>query len=226
MPAKFDNLDSAKGLGELNKHLADQSYIEGYTPSSADFETFNAIKTAPSSSNQHVARWWKHINSFPESERKNWSSSSSTQETKASQQTPAKKEEDDFDLFGEEDPEEEARREAEIERRAKEQAEKKEKERQASGKAKAVLKSAVVLDVKPWEAETDMQKLEELVRTVAMEGLEWKASKLVEIGYGIRKLQISCHIVDEIVSMDDIQEQIQAFEEFVQSTDVVNFTKL
>lgn len=59
-----------------------------------------------------------------------------------------------------------------------------------------------------------------------MEGLEWKASKLVPIGYGIKKLQISCHIVDELVSVDDIQEQIQAFEDYVQSTDVVTFTKL
>jgi len=215
MPSKFENLDSAKGLGELNKYLADNSYIGGYMPSSSDVETFAAIKSTPDSKNQNVARWWKHINSFPESERNSWgaisSVSSSTEESKS---TLAKKDEEDFDLFGDEDPEEEARREAEIERRAKEQLEKKEKEREASGKAKPVLKSAVVIDVKPWEAETDMKKVEELVRTVAMEGLEWKASKLVEIGYGIRKLQISCHIIDELVSVDDIQEQIQAFEEY------------
>jgi len=223
MPAKFENLDSAKGLGELNKHFSDKSYVEGYTPTSADLETFHALKVVPDSKNPHAARWWRHINSFPEDERKSWPSSGSApvEETKA-----APKAEDDFDLFGEEDPEEEARREAEIEKRAKEQAEKKEKERVASGKAKAVLKSAVVIDVKPWESDTDLKKMEELVREIAMEGLEWKASKLVEVAYGVRKLQISCHIVDELVSVDDIQEQIQGFEEYVQSTDVVTFTKL
>jgi len=32
-------------------------------------------------------------------------------------------------------------------------------------------KSSVLLDVKPWDDETDMQKLEEAVRSVKMEGL-------------------------------------------------------
>lgn len=122
-----------------------------------------------------------------------------------------------------------------------------------------IAKSVVTLDVKPWEAETGMQmrisflylmkniilifidlaKMEELVRGVSMDGLEWKAcklfyfffliinlAKLVAIGYGVRKLQIMAHIEDEKVSVDDIQEKIAEFEEYVQSTDVVNFSKL
>lgn len=36
-------------------------------------------------------------------------------------------------------------------------------------------KSSVLLDVKPWDDETDMQKLEEAVRSVQMEGLTWGA---------------------------------------------------
>lgn len=36
-------------------------------------------------------------------------------------------------------------------------------------------KSSVLLDVKPWDDETDMAKLEEAVRSVAMEGLTWGA---------------------------------------------------
>ena len=36
-----------------------------------------------------------------------------------------------------------------------------------------------------------MQKLEESVRSIQQEGLVWGASKLVPIGYGIRKLQIT-----------------------------------
>lgn len=36
-------------------------------------------------------------------------------------------------------------------------------------------KSSVLLDVKPWDDETDMQKLEEAVRSVKMEGLLWGA---------------------------------------------------
>lgn len=36
-------------------------------------------------------------------------------------------------------------------------------------------KSSVLLDVKPWDDETDMKKLEEAVRSVQMEGLHWGA---------------------------------------------------
>jgi elongation factor 1-beta len=36
-----------------------------------------------------------------------------------------------------------------------------------------------------------MKALEDSVRSIEMEGLVWGASKLVPIGYGIRKLQIT-----------------------------------
>lgn len=36
-------------------------------------------------------------------------------------------------------------------------------------------KSSVLLDIKPWDDETDMKKLEEAVRAVQMEGLLWGA---------------------------------------------------
>lgn len=39
-------------------------------------------------------------------------------------------------------------------------------------------KSSVLLDVKPWDDETDMKKLEEAVRSVHMEGLFWGACML------------------------------------------------
>jgi len=97
--------------------------------------------------------------------------------------------------------------------------------KKAAGKV-AVMKSLVVIDVKPWDDTTDMKLMEEKVRSIVMEGLEWKASKLVAVGFGIKKLQISCHVVDEIVSVDDVQEKIQEFEDLVQSTDISSFSKL
>lgn len=36
-------------------------------------------------------------------------------------------------------------------------------------------KSSVLMDIKPWDDETDMKKLEEAVRSVQMEGLLWGA---------------------------------------------------
>ena len=216
---KFEGLDTPKGLGELNKHLTDRSYVEGYTPSSADVEVFSQVNAAPDSSkNPHAARWWNHIASFSEQERKSWAAAVvSASETKAA---PAS-DENDIDLFGE-DSAADDEWEKEVQRRADEHAAKK----KAAGKGPGVLKSAIIIDVKPWDDTTDLAELEKLVRAIEMEGLEWKASKLVAIGYGIKKLQISCHVEDDKASVDDIQEKIAAFEDYVQSTDISSFTKL
>jgi elongation factor 1-beta len=44
-----------------------------------------------------------------------------------------------------------------------------------------------------------MKALEESVRSVEMQGLVWGASKLVPIGYGIRKLQITLVVGSSLV---------------------------
>lgn len=49
----------------------------------------------------------------------------------------------------------------------------------------------MTLDVKPWDDETDMAALEAAVRSIEQDGLLWGASKLVPIGYGIKKLQMT-----------------------------------
>lgn len=41
------------------------------------------------------------------------------------------------------------------------------------------------------------------------------SAKLVPLAYGIRKLQISCVVEDDKVSVDDLQEQIEALEDYV-----------
>jgi translation elongation factor EF-1beta len=65
-----------------------------------------------------------------------------------------------------------------------------------------------------------MKKLEEAVRSVEQPGLLWGSSKLVAVGYGVSKLQITLVIEDDLVSLDELQEKIAEFEDFVQSTDV------
>jgi translation elongation factor EF-1beta len=71
-----------------------------------------------------------------------------------------------------------------------------------------------------------MKDLETQVRTIVMDGLVWGASKLVPVGYGIKKLQIICVVEDEKVSIEQLQEEIQAFEDFVQSVDIAAFNKI
>lgn len=147
---------------------------------------------------------------------------------------PAKKEEeeeedDDFDLFGSDDDEE---AEKIKEQRLKEYAEKKAK------KPALIAKSSILLDVKPvrcfqdptwnrrmfkhcfmvcfqWDDETDMARLEECVRSVQADGLLWGTSKLVPVGYGIKKLQIACVVEDEKVGTDMLEEEITKFEDYV-----------
>ncbi len=90
----------------------------------------------------------------------------------------------------------------------------------AAGKDAPVAKSVVTLQVKPWDDETDMAALEESVRSIHKDGLVWGASKLVPIGYGIKMLQVNLVIEDEKISLDELQEEIAEFEDYVQSTDV------
>jgi elongation factor 1-beta len=73
---------------------------------------------------------------------------------------------------------------------------------------------------------TDMKALEASVRSIEKDGLVWGASKLVPVGFGIKKLQINLVIEDEKVSLDELQEQIDEFEDYVQSSDVAAMQKL
>ncbi|XP_027199221.2 elongation factor 1-delta-like isoform X1 [Dermatophagoides pteronyssinus] len=124
---------------------------------------------------------------------------------------------DDVDLFGSDDDE------------AADELRQKRLDEYAAKKAKkpaAVAKSSVVLDIKPWDDETDMKEMERLVRTVKMDGLVWGASKLVPLAYGIKKLQIVCVIEDEKVSVEELGEKLAEFEDHVQSVDVAAFNKI
>uniref|UniRef100_A0A3B1JCB2 Eukaryotic translation elongation factor 1 delta a (guanine nucleotide exchange protein) n=1 Tax=Astyanax mexicanus TaxID=7994 RepID=A0A3B1JCB2_ASTMX len=116
-------------------------------------------------------------------------------------------EDDDIDLFGSDEEDEEAERIKA--QRVQEYAARK------SAKPVLIAKSSILLDVKPWDDETDMAKLEECVRSVQADGLLWGASKLVPVGYGIKKLQINCVVEDDKVGTDMLEEEITKFEDFV-----------
>merc|ERR1712002_1079273 len=130
--------------------------------------------------------------------------------------------EDDFELFGSDDEEEE---ETEEEKAKKEELLKKYHEKK-SKKPALIAKSNIILDVKPWDDETDMVEVERLVRTIEMDGLLWGNSKLVPMAYGIKKLQISCVVEDDKVGSDILDEKICAFEDHVQSVDIAAFNKI
>jgi elongation factor 1-beta len=67
-----------------------------------------------------------------------------------------------------------------------------------------------------------MAALEASVRGIEKDGLVWGGSKLVPVGFGIKKLQINLVVEDEKVSTVELQEEIEEFEDYVQSSDVVS----
>lgn len=89
-----------------------------------------------------------------------------------------------------------------------------------------IAKTSVLFDVKPWDDETNMDEMLANVKSVEMEGLVWGANKLVPIGYGINKLQVMCVVEDEKVSVDELMEKIEAFEDYVQSVDIAAMNKI
>jgi len=100
----------------------------------------------------------------------------------------------------------------------------------AAGKDKKkaiVAKSLIVWEVKPWGVETDLDELAKQILAIQIEGLEWKTEyKKEPICYGVFKIVIGAVVEDEKVSTDDVQEKIEALEEFVQSVDILSFNKL
>ncbi|KAI6002234.1 hypothetical protein F5J12DRAFT_894313 [Pisolithus orientalis] len=208
-------------LEALEGHLVTRSYIEGYAPSQADVHVFKLVTEPIDSKYPHIKRWFTHIRSYvaehdtlPGTSNAGQAFVQAAVGSTAEPEAAEGEEEEDIDLFGSGDEEEDAEAERlKAERVAAYNARK-------ANKPKTVAKSVVTLEVKPWDDETDMKALEDSVRSISMEGLVWGASKLVAIGYGIKKLQITLVVEDELISLDELQEKIAEFDDYVQSTDV------
>jgi len=199
-----------------------------YGPSQADVKTFQAIKTPPAPEKYpHAYRWYKHIASYesefsslPDDPSKPYTAYGPEQSelpvNPAKAPAAAEDDDDEVDLFGSDDEEEDAEAARIREERLAEYAAKK------AGKTKPAAKSIVTLDVKPWDDETDMKELENSVRSIEKDGLVWGGSQLIAIGFGIKKLQINMVIEDDKISLDELQEEIAEFEDYVQSSDIVS----
>jgi len=227
---EFGDVKSASGLEALDRHLADKSYIEGYVPTQADVVVFKAL-TGPPNATVNALRWYRHISSFGAESAAFPAAGVNTAKlvggaTAASAPArPAKKveeeeeDEDDFDMFGSDDEvDEEA--EAEKQRRLAAYAEKKAK------KPALIAKSNVILDVKPWDDETDLAAMETEIRKIETEGLLWGKADKKPVAFGVFKLVICAVVEDDKVSVDWLEEQITNLEDYVQSVDVAAFQKI
>ena len=59
-------------------------------------------------------------------------------------------------------------------------------------------------------------KLEGCVRSMQADGLFWGSSRLDSVGYGLIKLPIQCVVEDNKLGTEVLEEQITAFEDYLQ----------
>ncbi|KAJ2383024.1 Translation elongation factor 1 beta [Coemansia sp. RSA 2559] len=182
----------------------------------ADIELFKSLSDAPNAKAlPHLARWYKNIASNADS--------ISAKPAAAPASKEEEEDEDDIDLFGSDDEEVDE----ELERQKAQRLEEYRAKKAAKGPG-PLAKSMVTYDIKPWEAETDLAEVEELVKGITLDGLTWaKKGIQVPIGYGIKKLQINATVVDDKVSTEDLKDKIEEdFADYVQSVDIAAFMKL
>ncbi|KAG7748981.1 hypothetical protein KL912_002043 [Ogataea haglerorum] len=207
----FSDFSKIETVAELNKFLADKSYIEGTSATQADVAAYKAFQSAY----PDFSRWFNHIASFVE----DFDSLPAVKAPAAA--APAAEDDDDVDLFGSDDDEVDEEAEKLKQQRLAEYAAKK-----AAKGPKPASKSIVTIDVKPWDDETDLDALLASVKGIEKDGLTWGGFQWVPVGFGIKKLQINCVVEDEKVSIDELQAQIEEFDDYVQSTDIAAMQKL
>jgi elongation factor 1-beta len=82
-------------------------------------------------------------------------------------------------------------------------------------------KVAVVLKVMPEEAETDLDTLEEKVRsTVDVDDLQTE-----DVAFGLKALKVSTVVDDEEMGMEGAKESLEEIED-VQSVEIESFNKI
>lgn len=94
-------------------------------------------------------------------------------------------------------------------------------------KKKRVEKTSILWEVKPADDEVDLAEIERRIRGIEMEGLVWGMEfKREPVAFGIFKLVVQAIVEDDKVGADDIEEQIQSWEDIVSSIDQLGMQKI
>ena len=224
-------------LVELEKSLANNLFLKGAHPSQEDATTFAKFEEAKCVPDQDkypsVWAWYSLMVLFEDEVIKSWKPAEKPQakgkgnKGKGKDKKGKKKEEkeekeekggdDDMDLFGEE---------TEEEKKAKEEMKKKNKDKKKE-KKKPIDKSHVIIEVKGYEKEQDLEALaKKIISTIKRDGLQWNTGyKLEEVAFGIKKLVIAFLAEDEKVSVQEIVDELESWNDEIQSVDVVSFNK-
>jgi translation elongation factor EF-1beta len=219
-------------------------FIGGTSPNAQDAFTYEAFSgNAPCAIKYPgIAGWfylihyfdrvresWKEIQEKDKAVKKGGEKTEKPKEKKEEKEVkeeskPEKKEEDIFEVDEEEDPEKAKARQA----RMKAALEKKKQKDATKGKKEEVIaKSLILLDIKVWEQEQDLDALAKMIKEIEMDGLVWKEEyKTPVIAFGMKKLVLGLVVEDEKVSVEDVIEKILSNEDIVQSVDIASFGKI
>jgi elongation factor 1-beta len=144
----------------------------------------------------------------------------------AAAKAPAAKaaaDEDDFDVFADDDEEDDEPKEsrADMLARLKTEAEVR------TAKKEAKQRTLVAIEIKPWDVEQDLMVLwKKITTSINQEGLQWaQACNLVDVAYGIQKIQTT-FVMGATNSSDDVIEAILEMEDEVQSCEVITMNVL
>ena len=208
--------------------------MKGAQPSHDDAEAFAKFVEAKVVPDQDkypsVWAWYSLMVLFEDEVIKSWKPQQGKQEqhkkekggkggkkNKNEEKKEEKAEEDDLDLFGDE---------TEKDKKAKEEMKQKNKEKKGK-KKKEVDKSHVILEIKGWDDEQDLEALaKKIISTIKMDGLSWNTGyKLEEVAFGIKKLVIAFLAEDDKVSVQEIIDTLESWENEIQSVETVSFNK-
>lgn len=121
------------------------------------------------------------------------------------------------DLFGDDDDDGAAAKAAAAKAKAGKKKEKK----------PVIAQSLVMFEIKPLDSDTDLDAVAKRVLAIKKDGVYWKTEyKKVPVAFGIFKLIMGVTVEDEKVSVDGLQEELEAFEDMVQSVDIMAFNKI
>jgi translation elongation factor EF-1beta len=213
----------------LEATLKNQQWVGGQTPTSADKDAFEALSKAGmvnAETHPNVFAWFALTSKFSDKVKATWAAGGAPAaggkgKGKGGKKDAGKKKEEvnEDDLFG--DDSDDGAAAAAIAAKAK-AGKKKEKK-------PVIAQSLVMFEIKPLDSDTDLDAVAARVLKIGSPetGYYWKTEfKKVPVAFGIFKLIMGVTIEDEKVSVDGLQEQIEAFDDMVQSVDIMAFNKI
>ncbi len=192
-------------LEEINSSLNDKLFINGDQPSSEDAEIFEKIRhnfRLDKGLYPNIFAWLQFMTLFENKVIESWKIN------KKGKNNEEENEEDEFNLLLNKIYEE------------------KQKKSKNKNNENEIHYSFVLLEIKVWDSEQDLDALAKKIQNIEKEGLVWnKEYKLKEIIFGIQKILMGLIVNDDIISIDEIIDEIQSWEDEVQSIEMA-FNKL